>query len=389
MFNYLVLGAGKMGVILAKDLLESDKESRVTLVDIDFERLKTAAEFISSGRLVPIQRDIEDREQRGNLFEGFHVCLCALLHKHSLMSMEASIAAGVHFVDLIGEFTLEKQKKDEEAKRRGITVLSGLGVSPGITNVCVGRGVRLLDQTEDVLVFVGGNPVHPIPPLKYRIVYAVNSLLNLYARPVPLLKKGQAAEVAPLSGVEPISFSPPFQDMECFYTDGLNSLFYTMSGKISGELSEKTVRHRGHAEGIGILKECGLFSEEAINIDGCDIVPRRILEAVLDERLFLGEERDVTLMRILVKGSKSGKAARHVFEMEDLYDEKNRFTSMAKTTGFPASIAARMIAEGQITRRGVLFPEHVFDDELYDPFIAELGKRGVIVKHSQLPGADY
>lgn len=91
-------------------------------------------------------------------------------------------------------------------------------------------------------------------------------------------------------------------------------------------------------------------------------------------------------MRILVKGSKSGKAARHVFEMEDFYDEKNRSTSMAKTTGFPASIAARMIAEGQITRRGVLFPEHVFDDELYDPFIAELGKRGVTVKHSQLPG---
>lgn len=385
MFNYLVLGAGKMGVVLAKDLLESDKESRVTLVDIDVERLRTADEFISSGRLVPIQRDIEDREQRESLFIGCHVCLCALLHKHSLMSMEASLAAGVHFVDLIGEFTLEKQKKDMEAKSRGIIVLSGMGVSPGITNVCVGRGVRLLDETEDVLVFVGGNPVHPIPPLKYRIVYAVNSLLNLYARSVPILKKGQTAEVAPLSGVESISFSLPFQDMECFYTDGLNSLFYTMPGKISGELSEKTVRHRGHAEGIGTLKECGLFSEDAINVDGCDIVPRRILEALLDKRLFLGEERDATLMRILVKGRKSGKVARHVFEMEDLYDEKNRFTSMAKTTSFPASIAARMIAEGQIKRRGVLFPENVFDDGLYDPFITELGKRGVTVKHSQLP----
>jgi len=380
MFNYLVLGAGKMGVVLAKDLLESDWECRVTLVDIDIERLEKASEFVASGRLVPLQGNIEDREQRESFFKDCHVCLCALLHKHSLMSLEASLEAGSHFVDLIGEFTLDKLNKDKEAKEKGLTVLSGMGVSPGITNVCVGRGVHLLDQTEDALIYVGGNPVHASPPLHYRIVYAVNSLLNLYSRPVPILKKGETVEVAPLSGIEPVAFSPPFQDMECFYTDGLNSLIFTMPGKISGELSEKTVRHRGHAEGITTLKECGLFSEEKINVDHCDIVPRRILEVLLDRRLHLGEEKDATLMRIFVKGRKNGEAVGYVFEMEDIYDDLNKFTSMAKTTSFPASIAARMIAEGQIVHRGVLFPEDVFDDDLYEPFIAELGKRGVEVR---------
>ncbi|MGB2763652.1 MAG: hypothetical protein WBC02_07535 [Candidatus Aminicenantaceae bacterium] len=34
MSHFLVMGAGKMGGVLAKDLIESDTQNRVTLVDI-------------------------------------------------------------------------------------------------------------------------------------------------------------------------------------------------------------------------------------------------------------------------------------------------------------------------------------------------------------------
>jgi saccharopine dehydrogenase-like NADP-dependent oxidoreductase len=52
---------------------------------------------------------------------------------------------------------------------------------------------------------------------------------------------------------------------------------------------------------------------------------------------------------------------------------------MAKTTSFPASIAAQMIASGKIKHKGSLFPEDVFQDELFEPFLIELGSRGVTV----------
>jgi lysine 6-dehydrogenase len=60
----------------------------------------------------------------------------------------------------------------------------------------------------------------------------------------------------------------------------------------------------------------------------------------------LEEEKDVTLLRILVSGKKSGVRQTHVFEMVDYYDSEINYTSMARTTSFPASIAPQMIASG-------------------------------------------
>ena len=380
MVHYLVMGAGKMGVVLAKDLIESDPDCRVTLVDIDFDRLGLATKFIGSDRVVPLQRDIEDENQRMEVMEGKDVALCALLHEQSLISLDAAVAKGVHYIDLVGEAPLERMKYDSRAKEKGIAVISGLGVSPGITNICVGRAVHLLDEADKGVVGVGGVPVESKPPLNYRIVYAVESLLGLYERDVLILKDGKIEKVNPLTGLEKIAFADPFSEMEWFYTDGLNSMTYTLQGQIM-DLAEKTIRHLGHVGGIQTLKECGFFSREPVDVDGQKVAPRRVLEKVLDDRMKLGDERDATLMRINVSGKKDGNPVTHVFEMIDYFDTDKGFTSMGKTTSFPASIGAQMIMSGQITHRGVVFPENVFDSDLYDAFMERLAALGVIVTH--------
>lgn len=379
MNNFLVLGAGKMGRVLAKNLIDSDEKNQVTLVDIHPEQLKLASDIIRSDRLIAVQKDIEDERQRDKVFAGQNIALCALWHRHSLLLLESSVRHSVHIVDLIGEWPLERLKYNDEAKKKGITLISGLGVSPGITNVCVGRGVHLLDETEKATIYVGGNPVRARPPLNYRIVYAVDSLLGLYERKVQILKGGEVKEVEPLSGIESIAFPAPFSKMECFYTDGLNSLIHTMRGKIKDELAEKTIRHQGHARGIQVLKDCGLFSREHIRVGDQEVVPRQVLEAVLDSEMMLGEERDVTLLRVVIKGKKGGQLITHVFEMVDFFDSEKGFTSMGKTTAFPASIAAQMIVSGQITQHGSLFPENIFHADLFHPFMDALRERGVSI----------
>ena len=381
MSRYLVIGAGKMGIVLAKDLIESDNQNKVTLVDISSKQLQKAKEFIKSDRLIPLQRDFEKEKQRQEIFEGQDVVLAALLHKHSLLALETAVLKEVHFVDLVGEKPLDRFKYDSEAKRKKATLISGLGVSPGITNICVGRGVHLLDEVEKAMIYVGGNPVNPKPPLNYRIVYAVESLLDFYEREALILKNGKIKEVPPLSGIESIQFPHPFSEMECFYTDGLNSLVHTMKGKIKGELAEKTIRYKGHAQGIKILKECGLFSRQPIKLHNKQVIPRELLEVLLDSKMKLGKEKDVTLLRIVVEGKKSGKPTTHIFEMIDFYDSEKDYTSMGKTTSFPASIAAQMIASGRITQRGSLFPEDIFQAELYQPLMDALRERGVVVTH--------
>lgn len=381
MAHYLVLGAGKMGIVLARDLITSDAKNRVTLVDIDKKQLKKAQDFIDNRRLVPVQMNMENENRRQEIYWNKDVALSALLHRHSMLALEAAVRAGVHFVDLAGEFPLHRLEYDIEARKKRITLLSGVGVSPGITNICVGRAVHLLDKTQKALIYVGGNPVHPRPPLKYRIVYAVDSLLNFYERKVTILKGGKVKDVPPLSGKELISFDLPFEEMECFYTDGLNSLLHTMRGKIHDELWEKTIRHKGHAEEVKTLISCGLFSKRPVRVRDRRVVPREILEVLLDSRIKLGREKDATLMRVIVTGEKSGRPKTHVFEMMDHFDNEKGYTSMAKTTCFPASVAAQMIVSGKIKKRGSLFPEQVFQGLLYKPFMEELEKRGVAVTH--------
>jgi len=381
MNHFLVLGAGKMGTVLAKDLIESDSHNKVTLLDVSDEHLNHASEFIQSERLSLLQRDVEEGKQIKKIFKGKDVALCALLHRHSLPLLEEAVREGVHFVDLVGEGPLDRLKYDEEAKKKSVCIISGLGVSPGITNICVGKGVHLLDKVERAMIYVGGNPVQPKPPLNYRIVYAVESLLDFYERKVPILKNGEIQEVESLSGIESISFPAPFSEMECFYTDGLNSLIYTMKGKVQDELAEKTIRYKGHAQQVKVLMESGLFSREPIQVGGQQVIPRKVLEAVLDSEMKLGEEEDVTLLRIIVEGWRAGQSEIHIFEMIDPYDSEKGYTSMAKTTSFPASVAAQMLTSGKINQRGSLFPEDIFHDELYQPLMEELEKRGVIVTH--------
>lgn len=71
MSHFLVLGAGKMGVVLAKDLIEVNSRNNVTLVDISSKHLKRAADFIQSKRVISVQTYIEDERQRYKIFKGY------------------------------------------------------------------------------------------------------------------------------------------------------------------------------------------------------------------------------------------------------------------------------------------------------------------------------
>ena len=58
------MGAGKMGIVLAKDLIESDNRNKVTLVDISSKRLQKARKFIESERLILLNKNVEKEKQR-------------------------------------------------------------------------------------------------------------------------------------------------------------------------------------------------------------------------------------------------------------------------------------------------------------------------------------
>ncbi|MBI4551635.1 MAG: saccharopine dehydrogenase family protein [Candidatus Latescibacteria bacterium] len=379
--NVAVLGAGRMGTVIAKDLADSPDVSNVIVGDVSRAGLDRCAAFVQSPKLSTAVLDVSDRGALIALMTPVDVVAGALPHAVSFGALEAAIEAKRSLVDLTGSAPERRLALDERAKEAGITILPGCGVAPGLSNILTGHGVRQLDRADEAVILVGGLPQHPTPPLGYRIVFSLESVLASYTKPAKIIQDGQLVEVPSLSGLEPVEFEG-IGVCEAFYTDGLATLMFTMPKQGLRNVAEKTVRYPGHAERIIALRECGLLGTDPIMVEGTAITPRRFLSALLTPVLELGEDKDLTVMRVTVTGTKDGGRATVSYEMVDYYDDAQRITSMAKTTAYPCSIACQMIARGDLTAAGVVPVEEAFTPDLFHALADGLARRGVQVRET-------
>jgi lysine 6-dehydrogenase len=238
-----------------------------------------------------------------------------------------------------------------------------------MANVIAAQAIEDTEATH-VHLRVGGLPQNPQPPLDYTLVFSVHGLLNEYIEPAVVIRNGEITEVPSLTEIEEIDF-PPIGVLEAFQTSGGTSTLPCTYQHQLQELDYKTIRYKGHCAKMKVLLDVGMCSEESISIGTFQVSPRDVLSKVL-ERTLPHEEKDMVLMRITAEGKKGTTT----YEMIDYFDEKSSMTAMARTTAFPTSIIAQMIASGTISKRGAYPPERVVPPL---PFIKELTKRNIII----------
>lgn len=382
MRQYAVLGAGLMGRVVARDLLESDEDATVTLLDLSADLLRKASEFVADPRLDPRPLDVTDRSAAAAALEGHCAAVAALPHGRSLDALAAAISAGVPIVDLVGSHPERRVALDAEAREAGVLIVPGCGVAPGLSNVLVALGVGMLDVAEEAIIYVGGIPVERTPPLEYQTVYSLQSMFGAFLRPARVWLDGEATTVEPLSGLELLDFGDRIGTLEAFYTDGLASLPLTMTGKITRSLEEKTLRYPGFAERVAVLKSCGMLDAEPVNVGGVEVAPRDVLIHQVAPALELGPEGDIVVMRVRVTGTTDGTERTHTFDLVDWFDASTETTAMARTTGYTAAAVARMICTDKLPDAGVLFPEQLFAGTLGEELLKDLAHRGVVVSHT-------
>jgi saccharopine dehydrogenase-like NADP-dependent oxidoreductase len=74
---------------------------------------------------------------------------------------------------------------------------------------------------------------------------------------------------------------------------------------------------------------------------------------------------------------------RYVYDLFDTYDPVTRVHSMARTTGYTATVALRMIAQGIYTHKGITVPEFLGKkQECVNFLLAGLKERGVNYRES-------
>ena len=382
MKRYAVFGAGMMGRVIAQDLVETEVDAEVAVLDVSDRLLEEAAAFVGSERLTTRTLDVTDKATTHEALRGTDVVIGALPHGISPALVEAAADTGTSLVDLVGSGPEKRIALHERARDNNCLIVPGCGVAPGISNMCVGQGVELLDEALSATIYVGGIPWRKRPPLFYETVYLMESVFNACERPATIIEDGEEVTVEPLTGLETVTFPEPIGQLDAFYTDGLASLPLTMRGKVQQNLSEKTLRYPGHVERVQTLKQCGLLRKEPVRVGGVEVVPRDLLLELLAEDLELGPDGDILAMRVIVDGMKEGNPKRHIFELIDTYDPGKNHTAMARTTGFPATITARMIANNKLTEKGVRFPEQIFVGSRFEHMVEALAEKGVLVTHN-------
>lgn len=376
----LVLGAGRMGHGAVYDLIHnSPGVESVTIADFDLKKADAVAKAVGTDRVIAHHIDVSNYADVIDLMKNHDSAISCVNYWYNAELSKAAIETKTNFCDLGGNNYIvdEQLALDDKAKDAGINIIPDCGLAPGMVSILAMHGAKRFDAVEEIHIRVGGLPQQPKTLLEYQLVFSVEGLINEYIEVARVIRDGEIAEVESMTEIESLEFDG-FPPLEAFQTSGgTSTLPDTFLGKVK-QLDYKTIRYAGHCEKFKTMIDLGLCSSEEIMIDYVKISPRKVLANLLTTFL-PADEPDYVLVRVEVVGKKDRQDKRVCFDIVDKQDEQTGLSAMMRTTAFPASIIAQMMASGDVLMRGATPQEKAINS---DKFVAELARRNIIVKES-------
>ena len=378
----LVLGAGRMGHGAVYDLVHNSPDvERVTVADFHLDKAEAVASAVG-GSVDARKIDASDNAAVLELMHGHDSVISCVNYLYNESLSRAAIEARANFCDLGGNnYVVDEQlAMDADAKTAGISIIPDCGLAPGMVSILAMHGAAKFDEVEEIHIRVGGLPQHPQPPLNYQLVFSVEGLINEYVEVARVIRDGKIKEVESMTEIEPLAFDG-FPPLEAFQTSGgTSTLPDTFLGNIR-ELDYKTIRYLGHCEKFKAMIDLGLCSSDEITVDYQKVTPRKVFGELLQRHL-PADGPDYVLVRLSFVGKKDGAVSNLRYDIVDKLDEATGLSAMMRTTAFPASIIAQMMARGDVLMRGATPQEKAIDP---DKFVTDLDRRNIKIAMSEPP----
>ncbi len=377
-----VLGSGLVGAPLAKDLAKNG-EFEVSAVDIEpkaFEALK------SEPPVRTVRADLSKPESINQVVRDADFVISAVPGQLGFQVLKSILEAKKSVVD-IAFFPEDPFLLDGLAKRNGVAAVVDCGVAPGMSNILVGHAETCMDSLDRVTIYVGGLPEIRKWPYEYKAGFSPHDVIEEYVRPARYIMNGEIVTKPALSEPEFIDF-PGIGTLEAFNTDGLRTLIRTIKAP---DMIEKTLRYPGHIEKMAMLRDTGFFGEEPIEVKGVPVRPLDVTAKLLFPKWKLEPgDRDLTVLKIVVEGRQGGRIIRYVYDMLDRYDPASETHSMARTTGYTATLALRLLARGLYGGKGISPPEFIGRRPECVSFMIEgLKERGIVYRETVETGEGF
>jgi saccharopine dehydrogenase-like NADP-dependent oxidoreductase len=431
MREILVLGAGLVARPLVMYLLEVEGFG-VTVASRTVSKAQRLIGEMANGRAIAI--DVTDDAAVGALIADADLAVSLLPYAYHPMVARHCVAHGIPMVTT-SYVKPEMEALDAAARSAGVLLLNEIGVDPGIDHM---SAMAVIDQVKTdggrIVSFTSNTGGLPAPesndnPLGYKFSWAPRGVLLAGRNDARYLKDGERIDVpgpelfthhwpAEVSGfgmleVYPNRDSIPY--IQRYGIDGVKSMFRgtlrypgwcdtlkaivdlgllddrpepgvagrpyraliedRVASSDGRSLPEATAAHLGLAGGskvISDLRWLGLFSEEPVP-EGITSRLDALGHRMLEQMQYGPGERDMLVMQHEFVAEFADRRERITSTMID-YGVPGGDTSMSRTVGLPAAIAARKAVQGEIDLTGVQVPVL---PEIYRPILAELADLGI------------
>jgi lysine 6-dehydrogenase len=369
MSRILVLGgSGEMGSVAVADLVERT-DHRITIGDLRPDAAATLMRRLGVPERV-VRVDVDDAASLTAALADTDVVLNAAYMRHNVPVTDAAIAAGVHLVDLGSYYpeTVQQLERHSAAESAGSRIVPGCGVAPGLTNILARLGADQLDVVESVRMY--SYITHPIwtsPGIVVTRFDASSGTSLVY-------EHGRLVERASFGDEERVVFPEPYGEQSVHlvphpepvtlprHIDVRNVVFKV------GYTEEETLR-------IKVLLELGFDRDDAFEVDGAAISPRRFAAAYVGSRGITPGDRSANVKQVCLDGMRNGQPVTLVY---DFAVEQAGRSASSMITGTVAAIAADQVARGGPA--GVHPPEGAFDPRT---FLDALAERGLVVRERE------
>lgn len=349
-----VLGAGgTIAPAIVRDLAESEEVEAMVLLDLDGSKARVAAEQHGGGKATAAELDAGADGALAAALSDCDVLLNSASYRLNLEAMESCLEAGCHYLDLGGLYWLTEKQLElgPRFEQADLLALLGIGSAPGKTNLLAAQAVAELGGAVDALhVSAGGRD--PDPPAGESFPYALQTLLDEVRMAPVVIRDGQSVKLEPLSDGGEVDFGDPIGPGPTVHT--IHSEMLTFPGSFG--CTEGSFR-------LSLPPTVERRLRELVDADADEVA--RVIAAASPL-----SASTVSVHLVEARGGGRTIRARSVTPPRSDWGIGGGTVS----TATPITAAARLLARGEISGRGVLPPERCVDPET---MFAELETRGV------------
>jgi saccharopine dehydrogenase (NAD+, L-lysine-forming) len=366
-------GAGAMGRATVFDLARAGE--RVLLLEADLEAARRVVRRFG-GRSTQAERaDARDPADLATLLQkrGARVLVNCAPYLLNLSVMEATLRAGCHYIDLGGLFHTTRMQllHHDDFRTHGLLAVLGMGSAPGITNGFARAAAEPLRKVRAIRIYNGGaDYTRYEAPVAFG--FSPATVLDEFTLPPMVFTRGRFKAEKPLTGGEDVRFEEGRQRVHYSLHSEVATLPLTYADKGLRECSFKIAYDPVLIERLKLLIDLGLTDRKK---GPRGVAPRDVLLdcfKTLPPPPDFVDDRDCLAVVVVGEDARGPVSVR--YDMTALPQRRPPLSAVARDTGFPPAIVARMILDGIVQERGVLPPERCVPVK---PFLAALAERGM------------